>query len=766
MGTTPSQQKINNLGSCTVVTNLKLCSHLIDSIRMSQNVTILYEDDLLAIVSANALVDAIGRFKDVESGPMDNLNNRSYDHLYICLTRKRPIDYNLNIESFVESSNVFFISMPFYEFVYELKICFMAWAPNSNELKDWERTWEDVLNADFRNFRHMDHRLLNNNLSVLGAATDKDKVYDKQMSKFLPEFYKAIDKRSCNLRVTLKTIEEKHAERQLIYTSFAGLTSGVECNEVSKRWFNQIVLKVKPNNQDLLFVCMWDGDNFKSGSFTHAISETLKLLRDRYKDAKFVMVSSTFANTEYGNVTNPKLSSMHDEFYAVTDSNENEPSGMIARKAMIAFMQSPVGDVIKTSCERLFGPDYLKWHAPTGEKGRTEFLTEYTTALNTGDWCKVAGYPAHGSSPEEYTKFEIDYQESLKPEAFIDPNEETMLNYKNIRFASDVHDDSDFDQHGNTSFGYFCLGVFNRVQQNLHVQACSKYTTNVGRLFTETERGTASTVIEYLTQGSAFNFRNGLHDKAESKVLKLQGTVTCMEIMTQRIFDFESAITPVPAMLIESLNQDAEECTRRCLEYIIAAKSREELITVILQGPPGCGKSTLRMAISAMFEDTIVCSADLHFMKDGVYTYDKKQTKNAHAESKKVFTNSKNKRNLIVVDNTSTAFWEFKHYIDASRKTILVNLAPDLQGIPVRWASNWLVQAYSQRNVHNVPRTVIIQMLNRLYDPKNSIESNAGIISLKLTNGHLMTDYMNKLKCKYMRQQRQLKRIATLHFPK
>lgn len=81
----------------------------------------------------------------------------------------------------------------------------------------------------------------------------------------------------------------------------------------------------------------------------------------------------------------------------------------------------------------------------------------------------------------------------------------------------------------------------------------------------------------------------------------------------------------------------------------------------ILIGPSGAGKSTF--AASKLPQDTVVCSADDHFMRHDKYEFDPSQLTNAHGACLRKYLNAAKLAQHLCVDNTNTTIAEVAPYI-------------------------------------------------------------------------------------------------------
>lgn len=89
-------------------------------------------------------------------------------------------------------------------------------------------------------------------------------------------------------------------------------------------------------------------------------------------------------------------------------------------------------------------------------------------------------------------------------------------------------------------------------------------------------------------------------------------------------------------------------------------------ILYIVRGPSGSGKSTLVQGLEKEFQTQSI-SADHYFMHEGTYKFNPSKLTEAHefcrstAEQKMAMGDP-----VVIVDNTNTAFWEMKPYVELS----------------------------------------------------------------------------------------------------
>jgi predicted kinase len=123
----------------------------------------------------------------------------------------------------------------------------------------------------------------------------------------------------------------------------------------------------------------------------------------------------------------------------------------------------------------------------------------------------------------------------------------------------------------------------------------------------------------------------------------------------------------------------------------------------IMRGISGAGKSTY---VKNNYPHAIVCSADSHFMKDGVYKFNPKELNNAHNSCFVKFRDAvTNSEPLVIVDNTNTRIWEFEKYLQLAKElgysVEVIRLNPDCS-------------LAASRNVHGVPQHAVESMYIRM----------------------------------------------------
>lgn len=137
----------------------------------------------------------------------------------------------------------------------------------------------------------------------------------------------------------------------------------------------------------------------------------------------------------------------------------------------------------------------------------------------------------------------------------------------------------------------------------------------------------------------------------------------------------------------------------------------------IVRGPSGAGKSTyIRERLIGEDSQAVICSADHFFEKtrtvgnpelgyrdETYYDFDVAKLPEAHAQCMEAFLMALIRRaEPIVVDNTSTRWWEYHNYELAARLA-----GYDVEIIEIVPETIDEVRTCAQRNTHGVPATVI-----------------------------------------------------------
>lgn len=138
----------------------------------------------------------------------------------------------------------------------------------------------------------------------------------------------------------------------------------------------------------------------------------------------------------------------------------------------------------------------------------------------------------------------------------------------------------------------------------------------------------------------------------------------------------------------------------------------------ILKALPGAGKSFIVDSLYSKDPDnTIVCSADHHFIKDGVYKFDKNQLHIAHKKCQDKARNACfHGVPHVIIDNTNITKKDWKPYVDIANefRYKVQFIIPNTS-----WAFN--AEECFERNQHGVPLDTIKNMLNKWEWPPNDL---------------------------------------------
>ena len=113
---------------------------------------------------------------------------------------------------------------------------------------------------------------------------------------------------------------------------------------------------------------------------------------------------------------------------------------------------------------------------------------------------------------------------------------------------------------------------------------------------------------------------------------------------------------------------------------------------VIIRGIPGSGKTTMAKS----YQGYSHYEADMFFMKDGVYNFDRAKIKNAHNWCQESVKSDLEHGLSVIVSNTFVARWEVQPYVDMA-------LALNVPYKIITATGNY-------QNVHGVPPEVIERM--------------------------------------------------------
>jgi len=122
----------------------------------------------------------------------------------------------------------------------------------------------------------------------------------------------------------------------------------------------------------------------------------------------------------------------------------------------------------------------------------------------------------------------------------------------------------------------------------------------------------------------------------------------------------------------------------------------------IVRGNPGSGKSTYAKSLMQHIKNSVHYEADMYFMYNGEYIFDKTKLGAAHEwclmSTQKSLQEGKN----VIVSNTFTTLRELQPYIDFCNKN-------GFEFLVIRMNNDF-------GNIHNVPEDVIQNMKKRFQD--------------------------------------------------
>jgi len=131
----------------------------------------------------------------------------------------------------------------------------------------------------------------------------------------------------------------------------------------------------------------------------------------------------------------------------------------------------------------------------------------------------------------------------------------------------------------------------------------------------------------------------------------------------------------------------------------------------VLRGVPGSGKSTFANFLRENIEDNIICSADDYFYlnNQGRYLWNKDKLGEAHKWCQTVFEQAlANRVSLVIVDNTNITKREVLVYSKLAQE-----YGYEVTVLTVGSTDPRMADTYYEKNRHNVPKNVIVNMLER-----------------------------------------------------
>lgn len=115
---------------------------------------------------------------------------------------------------------------------------------------------------------------------------------------------------------------------------------------------------------------------------------------------------------------------------------------------------------------------------------------------------------------------------------------------------------------------------------------------------------------------------------------------------------------------------------------------------ILIRGVSGSGKSTLVNSLEGKIGEFVHLEADMFFYEEGVYKFNFKKLKDAHAwclsETQKALSEGK----TVIVSNTFTRIWEMEPYL-ALNPSLVVKMETQY------------------KNVHGVPEEAVQSMIER-----------------------------------------------------
>jgi predicted kinase len=128
---------------------------------------------------------------------------------------------------------------------------------------------------------------------------------------------------------------------------------------------------------------------------------------------------------------------------------------------------------------------------------------------------------------------------------------------------------------------------------------------------------------------------------------------------------------------------------------------------ILMRGISGSGKSTHLSKLTSV--NSVVCSADHHFMVDGVYKFDAAQLAKAHRLCFRKFIDTLTTHaadpylccDVLAVDNTHLTAWEIAPYVATANA---FGIRPEIITVTCD------VDVAHRRNAHGVPEATIARM--------------------------------------------------------
>lgn len=156
---------------------------------------------------------------------------------------------------------------------------------------------------------------------------------------------------------------------------------------------------------------------------------------------------------------------------------------------------------------------------------------------------------------------------------------------------------------------------------------------------------------------------------------------------------------------------------KRVGEGTVNEGMREEAskkVLVIMRGVSGSGKSTVASRISKE-RGGVVFSTDDFFEKDGVYEFDPKMLSSNHAKNQNRAEEAMaSGASPIIIDNTNTAAWEMKPYVQAAKRHgyEIEIVEPGSEGFPEADFEE-IMRRQAGRGSKSIPSEVVKKMMGR-----------------------------------------------------
>lgn len=139
----------------------------------------------------------------------------------------------------------------------------------------------------------------------------------------------------------------------------------------------------------------------------------------------------------------------------------------------------------------------------------------------------------------------------------------------------------------------------------------------------------------------------------------------------------------------QSSHRQASERTRPA-KHVPGHDTQAKGELVLIRGLPGSGKSTMAKVLALVGYEHF--EADMYFMKDGRYCYDRSRIRDAHAWCQQQTRDALRAGKRVVVSNTFTRLQEMQPYLAMCSQVRVVEATG-------RW-----------QNVHDVPPETLLAM--------------------------------------------------------